>query len=98
MAGSREAPSARRRRRAARSRRRSSPIGKLVNHLDQRPGVLDWRLRKDAVAQVEDVTRAAAGALEDVLYPLADIGGLGQEHDRVEIALHGDVVPDGGPA
>src|SRR5262245_29904822 len=98
MAGSRGPPSVRRRRPAVPSRRRSSAIGELVDDLDQRAGVLDRSLRENPVTEIEDVSRAAAGAAEDVLYPLADVGGPGQEHHRVEITLDRDVVAHGRPA
>ena len=50
-------------------------LGQLVHHVDQRPHVVDGRLRVDAVAEVEDVAGAAAGAVEDRLHALADRRG-----------------------
>src|SRR6185503_14127507 len=39
----------------------------LVHVPRERLHVLDWRGRQNAVAEVEDVTRSAAGAVEDVV-------------------------------
>src|SRR6266446_4379360 len=71
--------------------------GHLVDHVDERLHVIDGRVGQDAVAEVEDVARAAAGAAQDVGNPLADVRGLRHQHDGIEVALHRDVVTDGGP-
>src|SRR5713101_10211101 len=70
---------------------RSSLGTHVMDHVDQRLHVIDRRGGQDAVAEVEDVAGTAGGAAQDVGDPLADVRGLRHQHDRIEVALHGDV-------
>ena len=49
------------------------------------------------MAQIEDVAGPAGRAIEDGLHAAADVRGLRQEHHRVEVPLHRDVVAHGRP-
>ena len=53
--------------------------------------------RKDAVAEVEDVARAALGPPQDVPDPLADLRGRRQQGHGVQVALDGHVVAHAAP-
>src|SRR5581483_7222601 len=59
----------------------------LVHELGQPRHVLDRRLGEDAVPEVEDVPRAAGGALENIGGAALDLGPGSEQHVRVEIAL-----------
>src|SRR5262245_17965338 len=63
----------------------------LVYGVDERPHVIHRRLRKDAVAQLEDVAGALGRLPEDRGGPAADLRSGGEQHRRVEVALDGDV-------
>ncbi len=60
--------------------------------------IFDRRAGNDAVAQIEDVSRTAAGLLEDLAHALAEQISAGEQQDGVEIALHRDRVAESGPA
>ena len=51
----------------------------------------DRRLRQDAVAEIED-QRALGEVLQDVVDRAVERGAAGEQHQRVEIALHGDAA------
>ena len=68
-----------------------------MHRIDEGDGIFDGRLLDDAVAEVEDVAGAAGGLIEDVLGAAADFVAVGQEHERIEVALHRPVVADGFP-
>src|SRR5262249_43147497 len=52
----------------------------LVDHVDERLHVVDGRVGQDAMAEVEDVAGAAAGAAQDIGDPLADVRGLRHQY------------------
>ena len=62
--------------------------------LDEPLDVVDRRLRDEAVADVEDVTRAAGGAVEDVLDPVAELAPGRQQRRGIEVPLHRPVGPE----
>ena len=64
-----------------------------MDHVDEHADVLDGRALVDAVAEVEDVSRAPAGAGQDRLHTLADRRRRGEQRGRIQVALHAHVVP-----
>src|SRR4051812_1995792 len=74
------------------------PRTALVHELAQAAEHGRIGLRQDAVAEVEDVPRAAAGLAEHVLCGLLDALPGAEEHGRVEVALDAAVRPDLVPA
>src|SRR5947207_14849981 len=56
----------------------SAPVGQLVDDLDEGFHVLDGRVLVNAVTQVEDVARPAAGRVQNGLRALPYICGRGQ--------------------
>ena len=66
-----------------------------VDHGDH---MIDRRFRQDAVAEIENMSGTAAGAAQDFRHSAFDFFRRGEQRDRVEVALHGDIVADGGPA
>src|SRR5262249_24683507 len=63
----------------------------LVHDVDEGLDVFEWSLLVDAVAEIEDVARAARGALENGRGGAADLRRAREQHSGVEIALHGHV-------
>ena len=51
-------------------------------------------LGKDAMAEVEDVARAAAGEIEDPARRLLDVRPRSEEEGRIEVALDGSVADE----
>jgi hypothetical protein len=62
-----------------------------VDHIDQSPDMIDWRVWKDTMAQVEDVSTAPRRLSEDLSHLALDLGRWCEEDDRVEVTLDGDV-------
>ncbi len=71
---------------------------KLMHNLDQRFRVFRRDIGGDAVAKVENVAGAMLGGGQHLQGFAADRGDVGQQDDRVEIALDGNVVTDRLPA
>src|SRR5919198_1797121 len=70
----------------------------LVDELHQAAKVVRMRVRQYAVAQVEDVARAASGAAKDVLRGRLHALPWAEEDRRVEVALDAPVLADLRPA
>ena len=66
----------------------------LANHLDQGDDVFDRRLLMDAVPEVENVTGPARRPGPARRRRGGGFRRLGQQHGRIEIALHGPIVAD----
>src|SRR5215207_8958391 len=75
----------------------SLSMTQFMHGIDEGDGIFDWRLLHDAVAEIKDVAGAAGGLVEDRFGAAADFGRRGEEHERVEVALDGTVVPHGLP-
>ena len=56
--------------------------------------VVHRRVRQNAVAQIEDVSRARIGQPQNVLGALLHFAPRREQQHRIEIALHGVIVPD----
>src|SRR5947207_5774794 len=63
----------------------------------ERLHVLDRRRRQNAVAQIEDVPRASAGLLEDLVGGGDDAIERAQEHGGIQVALDAAIEPDALP-
>src|SRR5262245_24836598 len=74
--------------------RTPSPCRQLVHHVDERDDRIDRRLLVDAVAEIEDVTGPAAHGVENLLYAAPDLANAGEQHRRIQIALHRHVAAD----
>src|SRR5438093_13747235 len=75
-----------------------SPVGELVHDVHERLHVLDGRVLVDAVTEVEDVTGPTARGVQHGFRPHPYIWGRRQQHGRIEIPLHRDVVTDACPS
>ena len=64
----------------------------FLHRLHQGNRILHGGLLVDAVAQVEDVPRSAAGLIEHVFHAATDFIRTGQQNRRIKIALNGLVV------
>src|SRR5208282_4020314 len=64
----------------------------LVNRIDQRDYVIDRRLWKYSVAEIEDMSGASARLIENRAGACADFGNVREQRDRIEIALHRHAV------
>ena len=62
------------------------------NRLDERPGVLGIYIRRNAVAEVEYVTRAGAVATQDIAYFLTNTLFRRIEHGGIHIALQSHTI------
>ena len=62
---------------------------RLLASLDEEPGIFDWRVLKDAVAEIQDVARAAEGC-DGFLRDAANLFGRAEEDGGVDVALDGD--------
>src|SRR5690349_4571342 len=69
----------------------------LMDGFHESDGVFDGRLLEDAVAQVEDVAGAVGGLVENLFGAAADGFFVGEEDERVEVALDGAALADGLP-
>jgi len=69
-----------------------------VHHVDQCDDVIDGRVGKDAVSEVEDVAVTPAGLLQDAYGPAANLLHRPKQHDRIEIPLDRDIMADPLPA
>src|SRR5690349_19393990 len=69
-----------------------------MHHIDNSPDVLHGRVLQDAMAQIEDVTGTSGRAAEDILDAFLDFSLWRKEQCRIEIALHGDIMPEEPPA
>ena len=65
-----------------------------MHRLNQCNRVFDRRLLHDAVAEIENVAGAAGGLIENLSGAAPNLGFVGQQHERIEVALHGAVVAD----
>ena len=65
-----------------------------MHRINQRDRIINRRLWKNAVAEVEDVAGAAGGLREHLGGAAADFGAVGQEDAGVEVALYGAVEAD----
>ena len=69
----------------------------FVDGVDEREDVIDRRFGQDAVAEIEDVAGASGGLIENHLGTAANFGRLGEQRDRIEITLNGDIVAEPRP-
>ena len=69
----------------------------VVHELDQARDGVGRRRGQHAVAEVEDVTRPAAGPAQHVGGVPLDLVGRPEQHGGVEVALHGDAVAELAP-
>src|SRR5215213_2872018 len=69
------------------------PTRILVHKLSQPSNIINRRLGQDAVAQVEDMTGPAGGAIENGGSALLDPRPGRKQRHRVEVALHGQARP-----
>src|SRR4051812_13846786 len=65
-------------------------MDELREHLD----VLDWRRWQNAMAEVKNVSRAAADAVEDVFGAVEHPARRPEQQRRIQIALHGAIEAD----
>ena len=66
----------------------------LVDGIDQGQDVFYWGFRQDAVAEIEDMTRSAAGLPENLLDPTADQRWTAEQYGRIEVALDAPIIAD----
>ena len=64
---------------------------------DELQNIFYRRVWQHAVAKVENVARAAGGLSQHLVRATPHRIPVGEEHSRIEIALHGPVVADGRP-
>src|SRR5208282_2280116 len=64
----------------------------LVNRIDERDYVIDRRIRKYAVAEIEDMSGAPARLIENRAGACADFGNVREQRDRIQIALYRHAV------
>src|SRR6187399_2495236 len=69
----------------------------LVNVSSDRLDMFQRRWREDAVAEIEDVTRASAGPGQHVVYRREDPIDRSKQQRRIEVALDGAIVSDSLP-
>src|SRR4029077_16046770 len=69
----------------------------LADGLDQRLQVLERTSWQHAVAEVEDMARAPGRPFEDVAHPLDHEPARAEQHRRIEVALHPELVADTPP-
>ncbi len=50
------------------------------------------------MAEIENMAGPAGGAAENLCHATFDVFRRREQRDRIEVALHGDVVTDSGPA
>src|SRR5712692_6190578 len=74
------------------------PRAQLMHGLDHRDHVIDRSLGKDAVAQIKNMSRLSARALQNVFDAPAYFLGLGEQYGRIQISLDADPVSDRSPA
>ena len=65
-----------------------------MNGINQGDNVIDRSLGQNSVAEIEDMTGASAGAVEDRARALANFGDSGEQRNRVEIALNRNVLTE----
>src|ERR1700733_11929966 len=68
-----------------------------MDRINQSEGVIDWRIGQYSVTEIENVTGTAAGLIEDRLRTIANFGNLRKQRNRIEIALHRNVVTEPRP-
>src|SRR5690242_16407509 len=68
-----------------------------MHGLDEQLKVLDARVGRDAMPEVEDVSQPSVGAAQDVDRARADHAGRPKQHSRVEVALQAAFEPDALP-
>src|ERR1035437_5710539 len=64
----------------------------LVNRIDERDYVIDRRIRKYSVAEIEDMSGASARLIENRAGACPEFGNVREQRDRIEIALHRHAV------
>ena len=69
-----------------------------MNGVDQRDGVVDWRLLQDAVPEIEDMPGSAGGLIENVFSSPRDFFWSGQQGSRIQVTLHGPLMSHGSPS
>ena len=69
-----------------------------MHDLDECLRVFRRDFGEDAVAEVEDVAGAMLGSREHLQRSAADRRDVGEQRDRIEVALNGDIVANGFPA
>src|SRR5215469_12126460 len=67
-------------------------IRHFMDHLNKRFDSLGVRFGENAVAQIEDVPRAAGRLREDIFRSHAERVEIGEKRDWVEISLHAPVI------
>src|ERR1022692_3354091 len=68
-----------------------------MDRINQCHRVIDRRVGEDSVTEIKDVTRTAGSLIEDGLRAIADFGDLSEQRDRIEIALHRNIVTETRP-
>ena len=72
--------------------------GIFLHEASQVLHIVDWGFGEDAVAEIEDVAGASGGAAENVFGARLQFLPVGEEQNRIEIALHGALVIEASPA
>ena len=68
-----------------------------MHRLNQGNCILHWRQLHDAVSQVENMPRTTADLIDNSFGPPANFGFIGQQHQRIEVALYRSLVADRSP-
>src|SRR6187399_675228 len=79
------------------SRSRRSALGQFVHEIDDELHVVGRSFRKDAVAEIEDMTRSRARPREHLPYVMLEHIPRRQQQDRIEVALKRDLRPESCP-
>src|SRR5690348_816155 len=64
----------------------------LMHKLHQAPHVLDWRLRQDAMPDIEDISRAPSHLFEDMLRARLKRLPRREQRHRIKVSLQGNIV------
>ncbi len=70
------------------------PVYVLVNHIHNRLHIINGRVLQDAMAEVEDVTKLAIGATQNIVDAFFDLRQESEEDCWIEIPLNGDIVSE----
>src|SRR5260370_12540920 len=68
-----------------------------MHGIDECNHVIDWSLGKDSVSEVENVTGAAGGLIENRASARSDFANVGEQRDWIEVALHRDIMMEPRP-
>src|SRR4030042_2585305 len=70
----------------------------LMNRFDQRSYIFDRCVRKDAMSEIEDVTRSTSNAIKNSLNLLLNQIPRSQQNNRIEVSLYRHVIANTGPS